>query len=385
MLKDLFLLNPEITFLNHGSFGACPKPVFEDYQNWQLKLEREPIRFITDTGVQALQESRQALADYINCDRDDIVYTSNPSTALNTVIRTLDLKEGDEILTTNQEYGAMDFTWRYYCKKWGAKYISQEISLPLTSKEQFLKEFWSGLTPKTKVIFISQITSPTALIFPVKEICQKARELGLMTIIDGAHVPAHIPLDIKDLDPDVYTGACHKWVLAPKGNSFLYVKKELQESIDPLVISWGYEAEFPSGSVFQDYHQYQGTRDFSAFLTTPKALEFLKEHNWEERKKECRELLQHYYPIVAKELESDVICPVSDEFLGQICSIPIQTNKPLDLKSTLYDHYKIEIPIITFSDDVYLRISFQAYNGSKEIETLIDAIRDIKKTTGLLQ
>ncbi|MFT5822073.1 MAG: isopenicillin-N epimerase [Crocinitomix sp.] len=384
MLKDQFLLNPEITFLNHGSFGACPKPVFADYQKWQLMLEQEPIQFITKTGAKFLDASKQALADFVNCNKEDLIYTTNPSTALNTVIKSLNLKAGDEILTTDQEYGAMDRTWNYYCRKVGAKYIHQNITLPLTTKEKFLEEFWSGLTPNTKIIFISQITSPTALIFPVKEIIERAKELGLMTIIDGAHAPAHIPLDIKALDPDVYTGACHKWLLAPKGSSFLYVKKNWQDTIDPLIISWGYEAEFPSESQFQDYHQYQGTRDFSAFLCTPAAIQFLKDNNWEERKKTCRDLLKHYYPIVANELESHIICPLTDEFLGQICSIPIHTEKPLELKELLYEKHKIEIPIVSFSGDTYLRISFQAYNGAAEIETLINAIRDIKKETTLL-
>lgn len=384
-MKELFLLNPEITFLNHGSFGACPKPVFEDYQRWQLMLEQEPIQFITKTGVEYLNQSRKALADYVNCDADDLVYMTNPSTAMNTVIRSLKLKAGDEILTTDQEYGAMDRTWRYYCQKVGARYIHQKISLPLTTKEAFLNEFWQGLTPNTKVIFISEITSPTALIFPVKEICEKARELGLITIIDGAHVPAHIPLDIKAMDPDVYAGACHKWMLAPKGNSFLYVKKGMQSQIDPLVISWGYEAEFPSHSQFLDYHQFQGTRDFSAFLTTPAALRFLADNNWESRKKTCRDLLKAYYPIVANELDSHVICPLTDEFLGQICSIPIRTKEPLKLKELLYNTYKIEIPVVTFSGQIYLRISFQAYNGEAEIETLINALRDIRQKTTLLE
>lgn len=384
MLKDQFLLDPSITFLNHGSFGACPKVVFEDYQKWQLLLEREPVQFITVTGIQYLKTSKETLAKYINCDPQDLIYMPNPTTALNTVIKNLNLNAGDEILTTDQEYGAMDRTWNYYCEKAGAKYIHQKINLPLTSTEAFLSEFWSGLTPKTKIIFISQITSPTALIFPVKEICDKAKQLGIMTIVDGAHVPSHIPLDIKDLDPDVYTGACHKWMLTPKGNSFLYVKKSYQSIMDPLIISWGFDAEFPSESTFQDYHQFNGTRDFSAYLTTPAALKFLEDNNWEERKLACRNLLFHYYPIVANELESYVLCPINDTFLGQICSIPIRTNNPLELKKALYEKYKIEIPIVTFSGDIYLRISFQAYNGADEIETLINAIRSIKKESNLL-
>ncbi len=379
MLKDKFLLDTSITFLNHGSFGACPKVVFEDYQKWQLLLEREPIQFITNTGVKFLQASKEALGKYINSDPLDLVYMPNPTTALNTVIKNLPLKQGDEILTTDQEYGAMDRTWNYYCEKAGARYVRQKINLPITSTETFLSEFWSGLSSKTKIIFISQITSPTALIFPVKEICERAKSLGIMTIIDGAHVPAHIDLDIRDLDPDIYTGACHKWLLTPKGNSFLYVKKNYQSTMDPLIISWGYNAEFPSDSLFQDYHQFNGTRDFSAYLTTPAALKFLEDNNWEDKKLACRKLLKHYYPIVSNELESHVLCPVNDTFLGQICSIPIRTKNPIALKKLLYEHYKIEIPIITFSGETYLRISFQAYNGANEIETLINAIRSIKK------
>lgn len=208
--------------------------------------------------------------------------------------------------------------------------------------------------------------------------------MGIMTIIDGAHVPAHIPLDLKDLDPDVYTGACHKWMLAPKGSSFLYVRKSYQPYVDPLVISWGYEAEFPSASQFQDYHQFQGTRDFSAFLATKDAIQFLADHKWEEKTRVSKDQLQYFYPIVAKALDSYVLCPVTDEFLGQICSIPIRTKDPFALKDLLYDTYKIEIPVVSFSGDIYLRISFQAYNGEREIETLLDALKAVKSKTNLL-
>ena len=383
-IKEKFLLNPDITFLNHGSFGACPKVVFEDYQTWQRKLEQDPVQFITKTGQEALNLSRKALANYIHCDEQDIVYMPNPTTALNTVIKNLDLQVGDEILSTNREYGALDRTWKYYCNQTGAKYVQASISLPLVSQEQFLEEFWKALTPKTKIIFLSHITSSTALIFPAQEICDKARELGLMVIVDGAHVPGHIPLDIKKLNPDVYTGANHKWLLAPKGNTFLYVKKEWQNRIDPLIVSWGYDAAFPSDSQFQDYHQYNGTRDFSAYLTTPACIKFFEENNWEENKKNCRNLLQHYYPIVAKELNSHPLSPLTDEFLGQICSIPIQVKNPFDLKDSLFEKHKIEIPIMVEGDQYYLRISFQAYNSEKEIETLINAIREVKRDSNLL-
>jgi isopenicillin-N epimerase len=383
-MKNQFLLDPELTYLNHGGFGGCPKPIFEDYQKWQLELERSPVQFITKTGETQLKISKQALGSFINCDWDDLIYVTNPTTAFNTVIKSLALNKGEEILTTNHEYGALDKTWKYYCAKNGAKYVQQNITLPIQSKEEVLKQFWAGLTPKTKYIFLSQISSSTALIFPAKEICDKAKELGLITIIDGAHVPNHIPLDLKELKADFYTGACHKWMLTPKGSSFLYVSKAFQKQIDPLVISWGYDAEIPSDSQLQDYHQYQGTRDFSAFLTIPKAIQFYKDNDWETKKKECRSLLKHYSPIVAKELKTQLISPVTDEFLGQICSIPIKTSDNIALHDILYAQYKIEIPVFKLNNSSYIRVSFQAYNGAKEIEYLLDAIKDIKATTNLI-
>lgn len=384
-MKEHFLLNPEITFLNHGSFGACPKPVFEKYMEYQRMLEFEPVQFMTNTGTELLEKSKKALGDFVNCDPDDLIYVTNPSTAGNLVIKSLRLQPGDEVLTTNQEYGAMDRTWRYYCRKAGAKYVRQEIALPLLSKEAFIEQFWKGLSPKTKIVFISQITSPTALIFPVREICDRAKELGLMTIVDGAHVPAHIPLDLQDLKADIYTGACHKWMLTPKGNSFLYVKKEYQDQLDPLIISWGYEAAIPGKSKYLDYHTWQGTRDFSAFLTTPDALKFLNDNNWEMVSHGCKSLILDVYPEACKVLKAEPICKVSDDFLGQMCSVPIQSADPLELKRVLYEDYKIEIPLPVTDDQLFIRISIQAYNTAEDCEVLFNALHDIKRKTNLLQ
>jgi len=384
-MKDLFLLNPEINYLNHGSFGACPKEVFEKYQGYQRMLEADSVQFMTKKGPELMDVSKKALARFINCAQEDLIFVTNPSTAMNTIIKSLDLKEGDEVLSTNQEYGAVDRTWNFMSKQYGVKYIKSNIQLPLTSKEQFLEDFWSGLTNRTKVVCLSEITSHTALIFPVKEIIDKAKELGLITIIDGAHVPAHISLDIEELDPDFYTGACHKWLLAPKGCSFLYARKNVQSMLDPLIVSWGYEAQFPSDSQYQDYHQYQGTRDFSAFLTIGDCLDWMDKHNWLNKTAQSKKMLQHYYPIVANELNSHVLCPVTDEFLGQICSFPIQTSDAFGLKETLFQDYKIEIPIMNnVGPIVYTRISFQPYVTETDIEHFINAIREIKSDTNLL-
>ncbi len=384
-LKAQFLLNPEITYLNFGSFGACPKPVFNDYQEWQLLLESEPCQFIAFNGVEYLKTSREALAAYINCRADDIVYVTNPTYAINIIAKSLKLEEGDEILSTNLEYGALDRTWNYYCKKSKAKYIRQPIDLPAISKEAIIEQFWKGYSSKTKAIFISQITSSTALRLPVKEICEIAKESGLLTIVDGAHVPGHIPLNLAELKADIYTGACHKWMMTPKGCSFLYIKNEIQKLFDPLAISWGYESATPSQSQFLDYHQMQGTRDFSAFLTVPKALEFMKENNWTEVATACRKLAKDNYKRFCDLLGSYPLCPLDDNFLGQICSIPIKTEKPEKLQRHLFEHYKIEVPVMRQEKHVFLRYSVQVFNSQNDLDKLYDALQEIISKTDLLK
>ena len=383
-MKNNFLLDQNITYLNHGSFGATPKPIFEEFQRLQLELEQEPVQFIVKKSLVYLKTAKERLAKYIGCQPEDFFFTPNPTVAINTIIRSLNLQEGDEILSTNHEYGAMDKTWNFFCTKMGAKYIRQEISLPIVSKEKILEEFWKGYSSKTKVIFINEISSATALIFPVKEICQKAQELGLITIIDGAHVPGHIDLKIEELNPDFYTGTLHKWMLSPKGSSFLYVKKEFQNDIDPLVVSWGYDNAVISESQFLDYHEYQGTRDIAAFLCTPKVIDFLEENNWKQISENCKVIVRENYQRFCDLLNAKPLCPISEEFLGQMASIQIQTEEPVKLKELLFEKYKIEIPVMPLNGKIYLRYSINAYNSQEDLDILYKALQEILETTNLI-
>ena len=374
--KSLFLLDPNIIHLNHGSFGACPKPIFDSLISWQKKLEFNPVKHLAFDMYDYLEESRESLSNYINCNKDDIVFFPNPSTALNTVIKSLDLKNNDEILTTNHEYGALDKTWNFICKKTGAKYIKQNIILPLKSKNDFINIFIKGINKNTKVIFISHITSPTGLIFPVEEICKIARENNIFCIIDGAHVPGHIDLDIKQLNPDIYTGACHKWMCAPKGTSFLYAKKEIQNDIDPLVISWGYDSDIPSHSKYLDYHQWQGTQDPSAYLTIPDVINFLNKNNWNEVSKKCRLINIEARELINKSLNKN---PISDnQFIGQMSTIEIKCEDSIKVIKKLYEDFKIVVPIVKWEDKMLLRFSIQAYNSMEDIEKLIFAIKKLE-------
>ena len=384
-LRSQFLLNPNITFLNFGSFGACVKPVFELYQKLQLDLEADPVQFIAFNGPVNLRRSREALAAYVHCDTDDIVYVTNPSYGVNIVAKSFKLNAGDEVLSTNIEYGACDRTWNYYCEKAGAKYVRQHIELPLVSKEKFIEDFFKGLSSKTKAIFISHITSTTALKFPVKEICAIAKEKGLFIMVDGAHAPGHIPLDVTDIDADAYTGACHKWMCAPKGCSFFYVRKALQHLFDPLIVSWGYKSAMPSNSQFIDYHQMQGTRDFSAFLTVPKLIEFLNENNWPQVAADCRKLAHSNYQRFCDLLNTQPLAPITDEFLGQMCSMQIKTTEPEKLQRLLYEKYKIEIPVMRQDDKVFIRYSINAFNSQDDLDKLFDALMEIIQQTALLE
>ena len=211
-LREQFLLDPDVVFLNHGSFGATPRPVFEAYQAWQRRLERQPVLLLGREVETHLAEARHTLATYLQADGDDLVYVPNATFGVNLVARSLDLGAGDEVLTTDHEYGACDRVWRFLGQKRGFRYVQQHIPLPTSSPEEIVAHFWQGVTPNTKLIYLSHITSSTALRLPVEAICQRAREAGILTLIDGAHAPGQIPLNLTEIGADFYTGNCHKWL-----------------------------------------------------------------------------------------------------------------------------------------------------------------------------
>tara|TARA_Y100000817_G_scaffold66835_1_gene50617 strand:- start:240 stop:1382 length:1143 start_codon:yes stop_codon:yes gene_type:complete len=372
-LKSLFMLDPKITYLNHGSFGACPTPIFNELIKWQKKLELEPTKHLAFDVYEHLEQSRISLSNYIDCNKDDIIFSPNPSTALNTVIKSLDLKKNDEILTTNHEYGALDKTWKFICKKTGAKYIQTDIPLPFLSEEDFIERLESKITSKTKIIFASHITSSTAIIFPAKKISALAKKHNLFCIIDGAHAPAFIDLSIKKINCDVYVGACHKWMCSPKGVSFLYVKKNHQNKIDPLVVSWGYDSDFPSKSKFLDYHQWQGTKDMSAYLTIPYTIKFLKENNWNKIREKCYKINIWARNEINNLLDKENIC--DDKFLGQMSSIymDIEANPKNNIE--FYKKYNIQVPFILWNNKSFFRISIQVYNTKEDIHKLLYALK----------
>lgn len=383
-LKSKFLLDPEITFLNHGSYGSCPKPVFEVYQKYQTDLESHPIKFMQEDVYKLLEISRESLSHYVNCDKDDLIFVTNPTQAVGTVIHNILINSNDEVLSTNLEYGSCDRMWTYDADQKGYKYIQAEINLPIEDKETFLNQFWSYASDQTKYVFISQITSTTGMILPIPEIVAEAKKRGIKTIIDGAHVPAHIPLDIKELDPDYYTGALHKWLCCPKGSSFLYVKKEKQDGIQPMLKSWGWGEEYEkfkssvqlhSPSRFINVFQWQGTRDMSTFFTVPEAIQFQEEHDWDSVRSRSINMVIEARNRINEITKLPKICP--DNWLGQMATILFPIDDTVAFKKTLYNDYQIEMPVMRHIEHTAFRISIQGYNTQADIDHLINALEEL--------
>ncbi len=376
--KKLFLLNSDEIYLNHGSFGACPRDIMDRYFNIQLELEKQPIDFLDNNIKDSLKNARITLSDYIDCNNEDLVFFPNPSTALNMVIKSLEINKNDEILTTTHEYGALVKTWKFICNKKSAKYIEFNPGLPINSKEEFLVNFFNKITDKTKIIFISHITSPTALIFPVKEICKEARKRGIISIVDGAHAPAHINFSIKSIDPDIYVGACHKWMLSPKGSSFLYARKSIQNNLKPLVISWGWESDPIYETPFLDNNQWQGTNDISQYLIITDVINFLKENKWREVSDQCKKINIQSRAKLLSLFNEKLICINHEEWIGQMSSIILPDCDTSDLYQFLKSK-NIEVPIILWNGYCILRISIQAYNSINEIDILINHLKEYFK------
>jgi isopenicillin-N epimerase len=374
-MKDWFLLDPDITFLNHGSYGACSKPVFKEYQDWQKKLEDQPVQFMTNRVYSALEKARDSMSQFVGCDEQELVFFQNPTTAVTNVIYNLDLKPGDEVLMSNHEYGALVRAWKMWGEKTRVNIIQQDISMPVTTEENFIEDFWKGVTPQTKVVFLSHITSSTALIFPIEKIIKLAKEQNILTIIDGAHVPAQIPLNIHELGCDFYTGACHKWLCAPKGSSFLFVKKEHQDWVKPVVVSWGKDGDDPTPSEFIQNFQWQGTRDMSAFLTIPTAINF---YNKEIRPYQaaCKKIIQDTYSEFSSVLNTEPIS-TGKEWLAQLVAHSLPKNIPSNLRKRLWEEYQIEIPVFEWNGQAYVRVSIQVYNTQKDVDLLMSALRSL--------
>lgn len=367
--KADFLIRDDIIFFNHGSFGACARPIFETYQAWQRELEAQPVEFLLRRRPELMAHARSVIADYFNVPAGEIVFVTNATAGLNIGLRSLRLGSGDEILTTDHEYGAVNRLLEFVAAKTGASIRRHRVRLPYESDQAFADAFFADATAATKAIVISHITSPTALIFPVALICRRARDMGILTIVDGAHAPGQLPLDLAAIGADMYSGNFHKWLCAPKGSAFLHIRAEHHDWIDPLVVSHGWTA----GSDFVEQNEWGGTRDIAPFLTVPAAIDYQRAHDWHRVRAACHEL--------AAKAQDDLcdhygLQPLSRDQFAQMVTIPLPDCDSAAVKTRFYEHH-IEVPVGEFAGQCVIRISVQAYNSDEDVSLLIATLKSL--------
>lgn len=369
------LLDPTVHFLNHGSFGACPRPVFERYLEWARELERQPVEFFARRLPGLLADSRAALAAYLNAAPNDLVYVPNATHGVNIVARSLRLGPGDEVLATDHEYGACDRTWRYLSGRQGFDYRRAVVKVPVTSPVALIDQLLSAVTRRTKLLYFSHITSATALTFPVAELCQRAREAGILTLVDGAHVPGQLPLDLSTLGADFYTGNCHKWLSAPKGAAFLHARPEVQSLVEPLVVSWGWEPEVPGPSPFIDQLEFTGTRDMAAALCVPDAIAYQAAHDWPAVRAACHERLREARRRTLELPGISALHPDDPAWYTQMEAFAFPEHvDPLAFKDALYERFRVEVPFYPWNDRIIGRISVQAYNTDADVDAWVAGV-----------
>ena len=356
-MRGGFLLDPDVVYLNHGGYGACTTAVFDEYQSWQRELEREPTDFLARRlggsewerdAPSLLDVARASLASFVGARADDLVFVPNATSGLNAVIRSLRIRGEEEILTTKHEYGAILRTLGFI-----------RANVVLVEPEELV----TSMGMRTRAILVSHVTSPTALVLPVAEMCAAARKAGVLSIVDGAHVPGQIPLDLSAIGADIYVGNCHKWLCAPKGSGFLWARAEHQEWIEPLVVSWGYHED----AAFGERHGWQGTRDPAAYLAVSKAIDVHSTFDLEAT------------AALADEAESRLsrlgLKPLRGERAPLMRALTVRAADPATLQKRLYKEHRIEVPVYQWEDATLMRVSVGPYNDEADLERLVDAAR----------
>ena len=386
----LFPLDPEITFLNHGSFGCCPLAVLQYQQELRLRLERQPVQFLLRELESLLDEARNSLSAFVGARADDLVFVNNATTGVNTVLRSLEFKPGDELLVSNHGYNACRNALQFVAEKNGAKVVVVEFPFPLESPDEITKAVLEKVTDKTRLLLIDHITSPTGLVLPIEGIIDQLNQRGIDTMVDGAHAPGMIPLNLNKLGAAYYSGNCHKWICAPKGSGFLHVREDLQEAIRPLTISHGANSPRTDRSRFQLEFGWMGTSDPTAMLSVPTAIEYMRSllpGGWVEIMERNRKLALAARKEICLTFNQPL--PSPDCMIGSLASIQLQDSKETDSvlarnqstkwQNELIARCKVEVPIVPWPAHPkrLVRISAQVYNFMAQYELLAEGLKEL--------
>ncbi len=388
-LSRHWALDPEITFLNHGSFGACPSPVLDAQRRVREQMEREPVQFLTREAPLLLAEAREVLGRFIGASPEGLAFVPNATTGLNAVLRSLSLDAGDELLVTDHEYNASRNALEYVAARDGARVVVTSIPFPVASAESIREAVLRGVTSRTRLALLDHVTSQTALVLPIGELIGELEARGVRVLIDGAHAPGMLDLDIDLLAPSYYTGNCHKWICAPKGAGFLWVREDRREDVRPAVISHGANAPVPRSERFRAEFDWMGTSDPSAALAVPEAIRFLGgllPGGWDEVRARNRALALEGRRLLADALRVEMPCPA--EMIGSMAAIalpassrfPIPENThafaPNPLHDALFRDHRIEVPLLLdpAGKTRLVRVSAQLYNTRGDYERLAEAL-----------
>jgi len=387
-LAQHWTLDPEIAFLNHGSFGACPRAVLEEQQRLRDEMERQPVEFFVRKLPDRFDAARQRLAEFLGADPECLAVVPNATTGVNAILRSLDFGPGDELLTTDHEYNACRNALDYVGKRSGARLVTVQVPFPCESPGRVLEVVLNAVTRRTRLLLIDHVTSPTGMILPVADLIRDLDRRGIDTLVDGAHAPGMLPLSLDELGSAYYVGNCHKWICAPKGAAFLHARADRRESVRPLTISHGANTPRPGRSRFHDEFDWMGTDDPTAFLAVPTAIEFLASivpGGWGEIRERNRDLALKARDLLASALGVEPPCP--SEMIGSLVSFPLPDGSGEPPRSALYadplqdillrDH-GIEVPIVPWPAPPrrLVRASAQLYNDPGQYERLGTALRN---------
>ena len=369
--RSEWLLDPEYIFLNHGSYGAAPRAVLAEQDRWRERMERHPNNFMNNELPAALRAAAASLAAFVKCDAKDLVFVENATVGCNAVLNSLRLTAGDEILVTDHGYAAVRNAAEYVAARTGAKVVEAKIAYPIASAKTILDAVASHIGSRTRIVILDHITSPTAVIFPIRELVSLCRRTGAMVLVDGAHAPGMLPLDIPSIGADWYVGNCHKWLMAPKGSAFLWTDFKRQAQTHPLSISHGY------GKGYTAEFDWTGTRDPSAWLSIPAAIEFCARLGGASLRERNIQLARQSAAELARAWHTEVGAPA--DITGAMAAVrlplggPMTIGRSLELRDWLFKTHRIELAINLFAGALWARISAQAYNEPADYQKLAAA------------
>jgi isopenicillin-N epimerase len=388
-LANRWSLDPEVVFLNHGSFGATPKAVLEEQERIRARLESQPLLFFDHHYLDELDAARAELARFLGASTEGLAFVVNATTGINTVLRSLKLKAGDELLVTDHEYNACRNAIEAVASDMGAHVAVVRIPFPLDDVHRVVEAVLAALSPRTRLLLIDHVTSQTGMVLPIEDLVSQVQARGVDVLVDGAHAPGMVEVDLDSLNAAYYTGNCHKWVCAPKGAAFLHVRQDRRAAVRPLVISHGATARSNGRSRFHLEHDWTGTRDPSAWLAVPCALREMAsmvEGGWAEVRRRNRDLALEGRRVLCEALKIGPPCPES--MIGSLASLPLPDGEgeavnelfPFDeLQVRLWQGHRIEVPVISWPAPPHrvIRISAQLYNNRQQYEVLAGALQKI--------